>query len=200
MSSKIAEFADAMIQHFPPFRQWEEYQEKAWAETLVAELAGFTEPELKRAQREMIRTRKPSMPKPPMVSECIAACNEARRWLESERNEGKLPSLQSHEVSFDWSAERIKLAYELMHTALGKQACREGWQLSMWHFCRENRRHPRGNEIDACKRASKGFDQILEEIYRTGAGVPVAAIKPLVGLGESMNDRRKKIYDEVMGK
>lgn len=194
----IAEFADTMLQHFPPFRQWEEYQEQAWANSLLTELSGFTSEEIKHAQREMVRSRKPNMPKPPMVSECIASCSEARRFLESTRNEGKLPAMASPAASFGWSSERVGLAYDLMKTPLGKEACREGWQLAMWEFCREHQRHPARNEIEQCRRTTREFDDTYRDL--SAASERVGHMKnPLMELAKSFLEKREKIKAEVLG-
>ena len=162
--SVVADFADALLQHFPPFQRWEDYQEKAWADTLVQELSGFDAEVIRRAQRQMIRSRKPRDPKPPMVSECVAACDEAKRWIDAERNKARGPMLDAASPAVgEWSAERLSLAYDLIRTGQGRQAAREGWILALWHFARKNGRVPAGPEIDRCKRESANIEQICAE-------------------------------------
>lgn len=197
MSKAIAEFADEMLQHFPPFRQWEDYQEKAWADTLATELAGFSNEVLLSARKQIIRTRKPNMPRPPMVSECIDACVEARRFIEKDKRASELPEFNPS-AGADWTSERIKLAYELCKgTQIGKEAARDGWILSLWHFCREKQRVPTTQtEIAACKRAAKEFDETYDKCVK--GGWPEA--KKWEALGASMLAKREKLAGEVLGR
>lgn len=200
----IAEFADTMLTRFPPFKQWEDYQEKAWADDLVAELSGFSAEVIKRAQREIIRHRKPRDPRPPMVSECIAACVEARRWLEAQENQGKLPAFRDPEGD-EWSTERWRVAHELKQSVLGRQAAREGWIHSFVHFCRKYRRHPAGNEIEQCKRDSAGIEEIHAKAMRGEKGPKDAPVRADVALSKAIAkwaldilDKRKKWSEEAL--
>lgn len=213
MSSKnaIAEFADEMLKHFPPFRQWEDYQEKAWAETLDAELSGFSAEVIKAAQKQIVRTRKPRDPRPPMVSECIDACLEARRFLESDKQAQTLPEMRSN--TLDWSADRLKLARDLMHTQMGRQAAKEGWIGALYAFARKNQRLPDAgkrveyrkakddapvmvSEVEWCKREGKDFDDAYAHSVRGGwdpAGV-------LENLGRQIIERRQRLEREVLAR
>lgn len=191
---EIAEFADAMLQHFPPFRQWEDYQEKAWADTMASELSCFPKEVLARAQREIIRTRKPNMPRPPMVSECIQACLEARRWIEADASKGQLPAMRPA-AGDEWSTERVKLAYDLIKSSLGKEAGRDGWILSLWGFCRINQRVPQGPETERCKRDAQEFDTAYADCVRGAAG-PLSGV--LEGLGAAMLAKRESLAAEVL--
>src|SRR5690348_16927391 len=108
MSSKaaIGKFAEAILQHFPPFR-WDDQQITGWAETMVRELSGFSPEAIERAAREIVRTRKKTQT--PLVSECIEACSEAKRWIDADRHSHQLP-VEGHAPSsnnLDWTAERL---------------------------------------------------------------------------------------------
>lgn len=213
MSSKnaIAEFADEMLKHFPPFRQWEDYQEKAWAETLEAELSGFSAEVIKAAQKQIIRTRKPRDPRPPMVSECIDACLEARRFLESGKQAQTLPEMRSN--TLDWSADRLKLARDLVHTEMGRQAAKEGWAGALFVFARKNQRLPDAgkrieyrkakdsapvmvSEVEWCKREAKDFDDAYE--YSVKGGWDPAGV--LEKLGRQIIERRQRLEREVLAR
>jgi hypothetical protein len=188
MSNKkaVIAFADAVLQHFPPFR-WDEHQEKAWAETIVRELGGFSGAVVDRAAREIIRTRK--KPQTPMVSECIAACSEARKWVESEDRAAMLTADRAiaNVAHLDWTAERLKLASELMNTSMGKQAAKEGWVGALWSFVRKNSRLPKQDEIASVKQAAKGFDEAYAKVV--GDLSPLGRM--LEKLGAEMLRRRR---------
>lgn len=207
MSKAIAEFADEMMQHFPPFRQWEDYQEKAWANTLAAELAGFSSEVLTHAKKQIIRTRRPNMPRPPMVSECIDACLESRRLIEKDKLASQIPDL-TPSASRDWSAERVKLAHDSIKTDMGREAARDGWISTLWNFIREHQRMPKGHEIEACKRQAREFMDTYKLVLRGECvdkeGViqklPKEHAEVLQKLGSSMLAKREELAREVMGR
>ncbi len=188
----IIAFADQVLQHFPPFR-WDEEQEKAWADTLVRELSGFSTEIIDRAGREMVRTRKKAQT--PLVSECIEACLDARKWVESERNAGKLP-LDSGGSSRDrnWTEDRKRLADDLVMSPLGKQAAKEQWVKSLWNFCRRNSRLPQPNEIEGCKREQREF----MEAYRQCSISPHPRVRQWLSMGDEMLKRQKEMADYVL--
>lgn len=199
----VIAFADTVLQHFPPFR-WDEHQEKAWAETIVRELGGFSDAIVDRASREIVRTRK--NPKTPMVSECIAACSEAKKWIEGEQQSRSLAV--DHGVNpenRDWTTERLKLASELMNTPLGKQASKEGWVGALWSFARKTSRLPQqGKEVEGCKQTAKGFDEAYAVCVRgVKPNDPTKAhlapmMTALEALGAEMLRRRHAIEQRVL--
>ena len=192
MSTKaVSHFVGTIIQHFPPFR-WEEEQEKAWVDTVVRELSCFSEAVLDRAVSEMVRTRKDR--KIPLVSECIQACLEARRWIEADASKGQLPAMRPA-AGDEWSTERVKLAYDLIKSSLGKEAGRDGWILSLWGFCRINQRVPQGPETERCKRDAQEFDTAYADCVRGAAG-PLSGV--LEGLGAAMLAKRESLAAEVL--
>jgi hypothetical protein len=174
-SPAVSRFINTIIQHFPPFR-WDEEQEKAWVNTMIRELAGFSDEVLDKTAAYMVRTRKDR--KIPLVSECIGACLETRRFMESERKAAALPIDEPARSHLDWTAERLKLADELMGAQLGQQAFREGWDGACWEFARKNQRLPQPPEIEACKRDGKGFESAYALCVRA-AGEKVSDKKGL---------------------
>lgn len=191
MSSKaVTQFVDAVLQHFPPYR-WEESQERSWMDTLIRELSGFSDAVLSRALSEMIRTRKDR--RIPLVSECIDACLDAKRWLEADKGKGELtmgpaPANQSWR---DWTEDAFKLSKDLMSGPMGLQAANEGWIGCLDAYCRKHKRLPPEGEIPALKRKAKEFDETYAECVRggwDGAGKWAA-------MGEEMLAKRKRLQD-----
>jgi hypothetical protein len=198
MSNKnaIAEFADTLLLRFPPFRQWEEYQEKAWAADMVAELSGFSAAVIQQAQRQIIRSRKPRDPRPPMVSECIEACLEARRLVEANRQAETLPEMRSG-GPLDWTTERLKLARDLMHTDLGRQAAKEGWIGALFSYARRNAKLPADKAaVEAVKREAKEFDAAYAQSVK--GGWPQAQL--LENHRQQLIERRQRLEREVLGR
>lgn len=198
MSNKktVVAFADTVLQHFPPFR-WDEAKEIAWAETMVRELSGFADDVVHRAAREMVRSRK--KPQTPMVSECIDACLDAKKWLEAQRQSETLSVVHDGGVSLqnrDWTAERLKLASDLMNTPIGKQAAKDGWVGALWSFARKNQRLPtQGKETEDCKQMAKGFDEAYAICVRSPHNPMMAALEKL---GAEMLRRRHAIERRVL--
>ena len=188
----IIAFADQVLQHFPPFR-WDEEQEKAWADTLVRELGGFSTEVIDRAGREIVRNRK--KPQTPLVSECIDACRNARKLVESISRASLLPVDGAGQTSnMDWTSDRMKLAWELIVGPLGKQAAKEQWVKSLWNFCRRNSRLPQPNEIEGCKREHREF----MEAYRQCSIGPNPRVRQWLSMGDEMLKRQKEMADYVL--
>jgi hypothetical protein len=194
MSKKVViAFADRVLQHFPPFR-WDDDKEAAWAETMVRELSGFPDDVVERAGREMVRTRK--KPQTPLVSECIDACLDAKRWIEAQRQSETLSVEHDSGVNRDWTTERLKLANDLMVTPLGKQAAKEGWVGALWSFARKNSRLPQqGKEIEGCKQAAKDFDAAYALCVRGHGDARVSAA--LEKIGGDMLKRRHDLERRI---
>ncbi len=203
MSSKktVVAFADTVLQHYPPFR-WDEEKEAAWAATMVQELSGFSDEVVQRAGRELVRTRR--KPQTPLVSECVDACVAAKRWVDAEKNSGRLP-VDGAALGYphlDWTADRLKLASELMNTPLGKQAAKDGSAGALWSFARKNARLPQpGAEINGCKEAARGFDEAYASLLRRSNENPTmrALQEKLEALGAEMLRRRHAIERRVLG-
>lgn len=190
-----ADFVEAVIQIWPPFR-WDEVQERAWTELMVRELAGFKPTVLERGFQEMVRKRKDS--KIPTPAECIAACTEAKRWVDAETRDQEFPEFRQPNDA--WSRERRKLAYDLIRSGLGRQAAQDDpcWIVQLWDFCRNNSRVPTSKqEVDALKREAREFDEAYLKCLRNQAG-PFSA--ELEKLGASMRRKREQLSDEALGR
>lgn len=188
--SSVLTFIPAVIQHFPPFR-WDAEQEKAWAKTLEKELSGFSDAVLSRAISEMIRTRKDR--RIPLVSECIDACLEAKRWLDADKGKGELsagpaPANQSYR---DWTEDAFKLSRDLMSGPMGLQAAKEGWIGCLDAYCRKFKRLPPEGEIPALKRKAKEFDDTYAACVRGGW----QNAERWAAMGKDMLAKRNKLID-----
>lgn len=202
----VAVFVKTMLDRWPPFR-WDETQERAYAEDLQRELSGFPADVLERARRDMVRKR--TKTQTPSVAECIGYCVEAKRWADVERNKGQLIPDDSRGPHHEWSTERVKLAYELIRTSLGKQAAKEGWILSLWDFIRRNGRHPTAErEFSQCKASAREFDATYAAVVRgdkrdvDGRAVPFneAVQRACIRWGDGFLMRREKLTAEAEGR
>jgi len=179
-------FADAVIQHFPPY-QWDEAQTRSWVASMVRELGGFPAEALERARDQMIRTRKDR--RMPLVAECVWACIDAKKWIDAEKRRGQLPIERVHGSGFEWTAERMRLAYDLIRSPMGKEAAKSNWVLALWNFIRLQQRLPQPAEVkELCKEADE-FDEQYAKCVRGGWGQAAALVK----LGDGMLERRKKL-------
>lgn len=187
--SAVSDFVDTIMLHYPPFR-WDEHQEQAWTAAMVLELGDFDPAVLKKAAQHMVRTRKDH--RTPLVSECITACIDARRWLNAEKSATTLP-MQGHSAKPFFHE---KLADDLIMSADGRQAAKEGWIGTLHIFIARNGRMPQGREIADCKRQAKEFDDAYAQCLR--GGWPQA--QSLASLGAAMLKNRKQLTEKVLGK
>lgn len=177
-----AEFAEAVITHWPPFR-WDQHQAGSWTQSLVREIGNFDRQVLGNALAHLIRTRRDT--KTPTVAACIDACVAERRFIDAQSlaidAKPDISTLPPH------APERRAHADLIVKCPLGKQAAREGWIGSMHAFAVENGRLPLANatvtaprmpgphpnrdyigmtEIEMCKRQAKDFDTAYATVVR----------------------------------
>ena len=169
---------------------------RAYAEFLKVinpALRMFSGEELKKAAEIIIATRK--YRSFPMVYECREACIEAAKALKAERprmfggnDDARLPPP-------DWAPHRENIANELVMTALGQRAAREGWISALWQFIRKEMRLPNDAEIKTCIADAKGVDEWTERASRGECGAQSMAV---MRLGESMLKRRDELKAMVL--
>jgi hypothetical protein len=190
MSNKaILSFISAVIQHFPPFR-WDEGQEKAWVDTMVRELSGFSPQVLEKATTDMVRTRKDR--RMPVPAECINACLDARRWLEAKGEAEALAVIPQKAKTYD---DKKQLANDLVMGPEGRQAAKEGWIGILYDYAKNHGRLPPPSEFPGMKREAKEFDVAYARCVR---GDGMFAAKQLQELGAKMLKRRNELADMVL--
>lgn len=211
--SALTDFIDRIIQRFPPSFRWDDAQKNSWTEDMVRELGGFSADVLTKAWQHMVRTR--TKKETPLVSECIGACLDAKKWTEAEANRGKLPIDGRPEAShLDRTAERLKLATEMAcnpSDPVCRQAAKEGWIGILHDFCRKNQRMPLANqrityrkskysepvmisEIEWCRREASDFDEAFAVCVKSTD----PNLRRHVELGQAMLARREKLIDRVL--
>ena len=179
---------------YPPMK-WTPEQEQNWARHVTTECGAFEGEVLRRAARDIIRNRGGADKSLPLPADCLKACREAKRWLKAEEEKSQLP-LGPQAQSPEWSAERVKLAYDLCRTALGKRAAKEGWSYRLWNHCRLERQHPPAAMCDQWQREAREHQALVEACVRGEGG----AFSPqLAKLGQSMLDRESKKAAEILG-
>ena len=195
MSSAVSKFITDLAMHFPPKNVRPE-METAWVRSMAESLRGFHGDVLDAAARRIIDTR--SYTTFPLPADCREVCEAIKREREIVGRSQTLPAMRPP-TGDEWSSERVKLAYDLLRSSMGKEAAsgKPCWVLSLWNFCRKNRRLPQGHEVERCKRDAREFDEAYEDCVRGNAGL---ASKALEGLGASMIAKREKLRAEVLGK
>lgn len=155
--------AYAALQVFAP-ATWDEEQEATWTGYVVPEIEGMADEVIEAGTKHMLRRRK-RKDGMPSVAECVEYCEEADRWIKQKQGKENLQIEEQPAVGhLEWTADRQKLASDLILCALGKQAAKEGWIKSLWNFARKNGRLPQPNEIEGCKREHKEFHETYAKL------------------------------------
>ncbi len=178
----IKQFIAVVELHFPrPKFGGDETQEGAWMASMTRVLRPFDDDELADAAVRLLSSyRGQFFPKP---ADCTDACDKAREVKRLAH-----PPLLIGKQEMPYEA-RAKLARDIMQAPLGKQAKREGWDTTMFHFIIDNQRAPEGREIDDCKRKSREFKATYEALLKPGSH-PDA--KPFTVWAENMMRKVRK--------
>jgi hypothetical protein len=157
---KISEFADAIINLFPPFR-WDEETHQAWTSAVVRECRGFSPEDRSRAFDELVRSHKGTTPP---VARVLELCNEAKRWRDAEERkgsfnlDGRVDTRPANKRLWDYSDARNKTVREALGTPLAKRALKEDWHLALRDFVRVHGALPATPaEINSCIGSARGF-------------------------------------------
>jgi len=121
----------------------------------------------------------------PTVGECVNACEDVR---DAASVGAPPPGIQDKYP--EWSKEAVGKAYRLINSELGKQAAKDGWIMSLWDFCRKNRRLPREGELGRLIGTSREFDNAYRQVCAGGGGALGSALERL---GASMLEKRSKL-------
>jgi hypothetical protein len=194
MTTAVANFIEALLAHYP-VRYDSEEREDAWVNSITVALRQYPADLLNEVAQDIIRTRK--YRNFPLLSEILDKCEAIEARREHIARAQALPEMRKS-AGDEWSSERVKFAYDLIKSGMGKQAAGDSpcWILALWHFCRKNQRLPAGKEIDACKREAHEFDEAYDRCLRGEAG-PLS--RALERLGDSMAAKREKLVAEVLG-
>lgn len=202
----VSDFIETILLHFPPFR-WDEDQEKAWAQTMARELSGFTPEVLRKASDTMIRSRRER--RIPLVSECIDACSDARRWLDANKRASSMDvgHAPATATEMKWN-ERTALADTLVNCPTGRQAAQEGWIGSLHSYAIKHGRLPPANEFPALKADAKETSMICDMVFRgeapnrAGEVLPIPAMmRPILEkFAGNVLAKRHELERKVLGK
>lgn len=189
----VGKFVSIIATAFPAKRWENESDEALWLAGMVSDLSHFGPDVLTKAANDIRRTRHPKKDGAffPAPSECIAACEKAKRAID---NASSMPLLAGNKEPSGFSPDRHQLAIDLLGTELGMEALKARWHGALYDFIYRNARLPKGTEIDAVKRASKGFFEDVKTCERGGAG----ELSPgLARLGNNIARRREAYAKSV---
>lgn len=184
------EFLTTLQTQFRVKRHESEEHEAKWVSMMVDELEGYSPQILEQAAKNLIRKRRNEYF--PVLSECLAACEEAKRWIDAATP--KLQLGKPGERASPFSEDRMQLADDLVMGEMGRQAAREGWILALHDSVMKTGRLPDSRHIPQLKAQVHGFQEALDKC-RAG-NFPLAGV--LVELGISMLQRREQLTDMVL--
>lgn len=196
MSKHVSSFISKLVVHFgePKFDVAEgdkAWAHREWLREMMLHLGDYEQDVLERAASSIAATRKHR--NFPLISECKAACYDARRWLAEQKP--ALP-MKLAQTAHSMSEERAALARDLIRGDMGRQAARDGWIWGLYQFCLRNARLPeRGKELDAIKEAAAG---VLVDMERAARGEMGCLSKGVYDLGKQLLKKRDQMRDFVL--
>ena len=187
---KTHEFISSLVMHFP-VRHDSPDREMEWLRSMIAALKHYDGEVLDSALQRLVDTRTDR--RFPLPAEIRKVCNEVIEW----QNRGKLvPEQQKAARHLESTADRIKLANDLICTELGRKAAREGWILGLWDYARKNGRLPSaGYEIANIQRGRVEFD----EGYAIAARSSEPSVRKWLAVGDNLIARRDSLAMMVLG-
>jgi hypothetical protein len=190
----VADFVANLENHFFPVKHDPPSRVTAWLASMFRELGGYSTQVLEEAAKDIVGTRTERYF--PLPAECKKACENVRKRSDIAAKAAQLKTgTWTYKRDDEYAEWRIELANDLVKCAIGKQAAKEGWILSLHDYARKYKQMPHPSEIYALKEGAKGFDQAYEQCVR--GGWPDAA--GLRKLGESMLAKRKQLSEMVLG-
>lgn len=197
--SAISEFIARLVVHFgePKFdvsdsdRPW---AHKEWSRDMNDHLKKYDREVLELAASRMAAAGK--YRRFPLLSECVAACDKAESWLDSQKP--KLPIRDPGSLP-EYSQDRENLARDLIKSPMGKQAAQEGWIWGLYVFCVRNARLPTHSEINEGKKALKPGAKAAELDVERAARGEFGALSPyILQMGKALLQRRDEMKDFVL--
>ena len=196
MSKSVTNFISKLVVYFGEPKFDVEEASKAWAHRewlreMVQNLSGFPDDVLDQAASIIASTRKHR--NFPLISECTAACFDARRKLAEQKP--ALPLDMARKAN-SFSAEREALAKDLIRGEMGRTAAKEGWIWSLYQFCLRNACLPTDSEkIAKMKQAARMVPSDIESALRGDCG-PFS--KDIAELGQALLRKRDMLSDYVL--
>lgn len=189
----IIEFVDDLCGYFGPPKpangQSDDAYLKSWMRYAMDDFGSYSADELMRAFKILRSTSKyKSMPS---NAEIIEACKEAVKQINIEKPkfiDTRTRSERTHDAK-----ERIAL--DLIRCDMGRTASKEGWIGELFAYVRDNGHMPRTNaEIRTIVADAEETDRVFNGLVCGD----IRGHERLIGLGESMMQRRKALADYIL--
>lgn len=186
----IATFISSLRIHFPT-RHEGEAREIEWIKSVRNAIYHYDDSILSRASQKIIDTRTDR--RFPLPSEIRKICGD----IAADDRRSKLSVDGDKFKSSDpWSPHRVRLADELMHTSMGREAARGGWILSLHDYVRKFGELPRD---DYTKRKLIHGAKDFDDGYRMAIDGGFPGARAMVQLGDKMLARREELTKAVLG-
>ena len=193
--SASGKFISIVALHFPPPRRSSDPEYAAWLASMTLTLRRFSDDVLAEAAQEIITTRTLKEGRFfPLPSECTAICNR----IAARKHAEQTPMLSTGKRDpSPWAGWRAALADDLMQSASGTQAAKEGWGLAFHTFCHEHGRAPtEPREIARCKEHRQSLDEAMRIL---NSGEVVFAREALLNIGRAMLARNDDFKAKAKG-
>jgi len=187
VSKHVIQFLDDLKANFRLKRFDDDEAEKRWVQSMIIELRGFSPEVLEQASANIRRTRKNEYF--PMLSECLAACAEAKRFLDGKQPKLNLDGSPKKRVTFE------QLANDMLKTQMAKRAAQEGWILGFYRYIERNGRMPEEAIVPRLRQEARDFDRELDDC-RAGRGGFFG--RDLARYGETILAFRNHLIDRVL--
>lgn len=199
MSDPVGKFIAVVSLHFPLPKFQSEDVESAWLASMIKFLGGYSDEVLSRTAEYIIQTRDPKKDGKffPVPAEIIRHADSLKVVIAAEKNQA--PPLLSHgqKDQSPYAGWRSEEADRLIQTEMGRQAAKEGWIGSLWHWCRKKLSLPRTSaEVREIKSDAQVFNEALAKVEAGEGGVCNAA---LLKLGRTMQERRTEMAKSTEG-
>jgi hypothetical protein len=190
-----AEFITTLRVHYSVtiYEPNREEKEKAWTKSIADCIDPYSDDIVRRGMAKILHTRT-SDRRFPLPAEIRKVCDQI--VVDDRQAQGMMDTSQfNRSYSNNRSAERIRLADDLVMGALGKEAARDGWISALHQFVCREMRLPNQGEIGRVKRAAADFDEGYEIAVR--GGWPLA--NAMADLGDTMLANRERLRKMVLG-
>src|SRR5262245_12216646 len=156
----VKEFVRMVAIHFP--LKLSEDNRANWLASMQDELKDYLPSEIDTAARHIVKTR--THKSFPLPSECIEACERARKQRNITQIAATLPALQSPIDT--WAPDRVERADKMICCEAGLQAAEQGWLLGLWHHCRVHGCFPDAREEQAIRKEAGRFTETVSELRK----------------------------------